>query len=61
MAKKKRTYAIRRADGQPWEGDYTFFQCGGPDDWSVAEEFDYSVRTKVEIVEMVVVAKRTFG
>lgn len=45
-------YAIRRTDGEPLMGEYSWLVCDGPDDWTVAEEGDHWDPVEYEIVLM---------
>ena len=63
MTGPERFYAIRLADGDLIYGLYSWLECDGPADWTVAEEADHDDPTEYEIVRMSVepVARRTFG
>ena len=55
-------YAIRRQDGEPIYGEFTWITCDNPLDWSQVEEIEHDEPTTYELVRMEVhpVVTRTF-
>jgi hypothetical protein len=56
-------FIIARADGDSFDGEFSFFTVDGPDDWHPAEAYDLDDPTEYVIlrVDPEPVGRRTFG